>query len=126
VFAIVGDACFTMNGMELITAAEYAVPVIWIVENNNMQSITYFGSKMLHPTNQPLRSSQYSRQLKVAAIARAMGLSATLVDKPGQIQDAVRLALSRHEPWVIEVRVDPDVPPPLGERLKSLAGFIEK
>jgi acetolactate synthase-1/2/3 large subunit len=126
VFAIVGDACFTMNGMELITAAEYGVPVIWIVENNNMQSITFFGSKMLHPTNQPLRSSQYSRKLQVAAIARAMGLSATLVDKPGQIQDAVRVALSRREPSVIEVRVDPEIPPPLGERLKSLAGFIEK
>jgi acetolactate synthase I/II/III large subunit len=126
VFAIVGDACFTMNGMELITAAEYRVPVIWIVENNNMQSITYYGSKKLHPTNQPLRSSQYTRKLRVADIARAMGLSATVVDKPGQIQDVVRLALSRHEPWVIEVRVDPEIPPPLGERLKSLAGFIER
>jgi acetolactate synthase-1/2/3 large subunit len=126
VFAIVGDACFTMNGMELITAAEYGVPVIWIVENNNMQSITFFGSKKLHPTNQPLRSSQYTRKLHVADIARAMGLSATVVERPGQIQDVVRLALSRREPWVIEVSVDPNIPPPLGDRLKSLAGFIEK
>jgi acetolactate synthase I/II/III large subunit len=126
VFAVVGDACFTMNGMELITAAEYAVPVIWIVENNNMQSITFFGSKKLHPNNQPLRSSQYSRRLHVAEIARAMGLSATVVDRPGQLQDAVRRALTRREPCVIEVRVDPAIPPPLGERLQSLAGFIEK
>jgi hypothetical protein len=36
------------------------------------------------------------------------------------------LALSRREPWVIEVCVDPAIPPPLGDRLKSLAGFIEK
>ena len=126
VFAIVGDACFTMNGMELITAAEYDVPVIWIVENNNMQSITYFASRRLHPTGQPLRSSQYARKLQVSAIARAMGLSATVVEKPGQIQEAVRTALSRREPWVIEVRVDPSIPPPAGDRVKSLAGFIEK
>jgi len=126
VFAIIGDACFTMNGMELITGAEYAVPVIWIVENNNMQSITYFGSKKLHPSSQPLRSSQYRRKLHVAEIARAMGISASLVERPGQIQDVVRKALSRREPWVIEVCVDPDIPPPLGERLQSLAGFIEK
>ncbi len=125
-FAIIGDACFTMNGMELITAAEYGVPVIWIVENNNMQSITFFGSKKLHPKNQPLRSSQYSRKLHVAEIARAMGLSATRIEKPGQIQDAVRKALFRREPWVVEVCVDPEIPPPLGERLESLAGFIEK
>jgi acetolactate synthase-1/2/3 large subunit len=124
-FAIVGDACFTMNGMELLTAAEYDVPVIWIVENNNMQSITFFGSKMLHPTSRPLRSSQYSCKLQVAAIARAMGISATIVDKPGQMQGAVRKALSRAEPCVIEVRVDADVSPPLDERMNSLAGFIE-
>lgn len=126
VFAIVGDACFTMNGMELITAAEYGVPVIWIVENNNMQSITFFASKKLNASGQPLRSSQYSRKLQVSAIVRAMGLSATVVDSPGQIQDAVRTALSRREPWVIEVRVDPSIPPPLGDRVKSIAGFIEK
>jgi thiamine pyrophosphate-dependent acetolactate synthase large subunit-like protein len=81
---------------------------------------------MLHPTSQPLRSAQYERKLQVAAIARAMGISATVVDKPGQIQDAVRRALSRAEPSVIEVRVNPDIPPPLGERMTSLAGFIER
>jgi acetolactate synthase I/II/III large subunit len=126
VFAIVGDACFTMNGMELITAAEYRIPVIWIVENNNMQSITFFASKKLNASGQALRSAQYSRKLKVAEIARAMGLSATVVDGPNQIQDAVRTALSRCEPWVIEVRVDPGIPPPAGDRVKSIAGFIER
>jgi acetolactate synthase-1/2/3 large subunit len=126
VFAIVGDACFTMNGMELITAAEHRLPIIWIVENNDMQGITYHGSRMLSPTGQPLRSSQYLRKLEVAAIARAMGLSATVVDRPGQLQDAVRAALARNEPSVIEVRVDALIPPPIGERAKSLAGFIEQ
>jgi acetolactate synthase-1/2/3 large subunit len=126
VFAIVGDACFTMNGMELITAAEHGIPVTWIVENNNMQGITYHCSKTLTQSGQPLRSSQYRRKLDVAAIARAMGLQATVVDQPGQMQDAVRAALARSEPAVIEVRVDAQIPPPLGERAKSLAGFIER
>ncbi|MEO7096670.1 MAG: thiamine pyrophosphate-dependent enzyme, partial [Polyangiales bacterium] len=48
VFAIVGDGCFSMNGMDLLTAAEYDVPVIWIVENNNMHGITWHCSKILN------------------------------------------------------------------------------
>jgi acetolactate synthase I/II/III large subunit len=124
VFALVGDGCFAMNGMDLITAAEHDVPVIWIVESNNMHGITWHCSKLLsHGT--PMRSAVYRRPLEVAALARAMGLHARVVDRPGQIQDAVRELLRIQAPGVIEVRVDPSVAPPLGERAKSLAGFIE-
>jgi thiamine pyrophosphate-dependent acetolactate synthase large subunit-like protein len=34
-------------------------------------------------------------------------------------------ALSQREPAVIEVRVDPEIPPPLGDRAKAIAGFIK-
>jgi acetolactate synthase-1/2/3 large subunit len=125
VFAIVGDGCFTMNGMDLITAAEHDVPVIWIVENNNMHGITWHATKILSKGT-PMRAAVYRRPLEVAAIARAMGVHARVVDRPGQIKDAVREALRTGGPSVIEVRVDANVMPPLGERAKSLAGFIER
>ncbi|MBW2736503.1 MAG: thiamine pyrophosphate-binding protein [Deltaproteobacteria bacterium] len=60
VIAIVGDACFTMNGMELITAAEYDVPVVWIVENNNMHGIIYHGAKLVG-RRQPMEAIRYRR-----------------------------------------------------------------
>ncbi len=124
VFALVGDGCFAMNGMELITAAEQNVPVIWIVESNNMHGITWHGSKILG-RGTPLHSVVYKRPLEVAALARAMGLHARVVDRPGQMQDAVRELLRLQSPGLIEVRVDPAIMPPLGERVKALAGFIE-
>jgi acetolactate synthase-1/2/3 large subunit len=124
VFALVGDGCFAMNGMELITAADHDVPVIWIVECNNMHGITWHCSKLLnHGT--AMRAAVYRRPLEVAALARAMGLHARVVDRPGQMQDAVSELLRMQAPGVIEVRVDPRVVPPLGERAKALAGFIE-
>ncbi len=124
VFAIVGDACFTMQGMDLLTAVEYDIPVIWVVENNNMHGITWHCSKILgHGT--AFESIKYRRPLEVAAIARAMGMSSWIVDAPGKMQDAVREAMRRGGPSLIEVRVDPDIVPPLGERMRSLAGFIE-
>ena len=48
-----------------------------------------------------------------------------VVDAPNMIQDVVTEALRRGGPAVIEVRVDPQVCPPLGERARSLSGFIE-
>lgn len=124
VFAIVGDGCFTMNGMDLLTAADNDIPVIWIVENNNMHGITWHCSKILSKGT-PMRAAKYKRPLEVAAIARAMGIQSWVVDSPGQIQSAVSEALRRGGPAVIEVRVDGSVCPPLGDRAKSLAGFIE-
>ncbi len=125
VFAIIGDACFTMNGMELVTAVEYGIPrIVWIVENNNMHGITWHGSKLVG-SRTPLESVRYKRPLQVASIARAMGLAAWVVDGPNQIQDAVREALLAPGPSLIEVRVDGNIPPPLGDRAKSIAGFVE-
>lgn len=125
VIAIVGDACFTMNGMELITAAEYGIPrLVWIVENNQMHGITYHGSKMVG-SRLPLASVRYQRALDIAAITRAMGLASFVVEKPNEIQGALKEALLVKGPSVIEVRTDPEIGPPLGDRAKSIAGFVE-
>lgn len=126
IIAIVGDACFTMNGMELITAVESEVPVVWIVEHNNMQGITHHASKRLSRNKQPLRSAGYRKRVDVAAIARAMGLHTDVVEQPGEIQLAFKRALRSRGPALIEVRVDPTLEPPLGDRARSLAGFIER
>jgi thiamine pyrophosphate-dependent acetolactate synthase large subunit-like protein len=126
VFSIIGDACFTMNGMDLISAVECEAPVIWIVEHNNMHGITYHFSKKQSATGKPLRSTQYRNWLDVAGIAQAMGLLSFVVDRPGQLQQVVTQALAAKRPALIEVQVDPMAPIPIGDRAKSLAGFIER
>jgi acetolactate synthase-1/2/3 large subunit len=125
VVALVGDGCFTMNGLDLVTAVEHDVPVVWIVENNDMHGITWHCSKLLNH-GRGIRAALSRKPLQIAAIARAMGLHACVVDRPGQIQGAFREALRLRGPALIEVRVDANVVPPLGERAKSLAGFIEQ
>ena len=125
IVAIVGDACFTMNGMELLAAVECGLPhLVWIVENNNMHGITYYASKAL--SSGVLSSVRYKRPLEVAAIARAMGLAAWVVDRPGQMQTALTEALKSPGPALIEVRVDASIAPPLGDRVRSISGFVEK
>ncbi len=124
VVAIVGDGCFTMNGMDLLTAVEYNVPVLWIVENNNMHGITWHCSGILGK-GRALEAARYKKPLEIAAIARAMGMRAWKVSEPGTIAACVREALQLNGPALIEVCVDGSICPPLGERARSLAGFIE-
>lgn len=126
VIAIVGDACFTMNGMELLTASEYGIPVLWIVENNNMHGITFHASAKVGKHGKPLTSIRYDRPIEIASIARSMGLRAWVVDAPGKLQRAVREWSESSAPGLIEVRVDGSVAPPAGGRAASLAGFIRR
>jgi acetolactate synthase-1/2/3 large subunit len=125
VFAITGDGCFMMNGMDLITAAEREIPVIWIVENNNMQAITWYCSQQLNG-GRGMEAARYRKPVDIARMAEAMGLPAYVVEAPGHLKRVVQEAMQRKGPTVIDVRVDVSVPPPLGARAKSLAGFIRK
>jgi acetolactate synthase I/II/III large subunit len=125
VIAIIGDGCFAMNGMELLTASENDLPVLWLVEHNNMHAITWHVSQTL-ANGRAMQAALFRRPLEVAAIARAMGLQSWVVDAPGTLQGAVREALATRRPSLIEVRVDARIPPPAGARARSLAGFIER
>ena len=122
IVAIVGDGCFAMNGMELLTAVEYDVPMIWIVENNQRHGITWHGSQLVGD-KRPMESVVYDKPIDIFAIASAMGLEAEQVDRPDQIGDALKRALQSKRPYLIDVRVDPDIAPPLAARAVSVGGF---
>lgn len=121
VVTIVGDACFTMNGMEWLVAAEHDVPVVCIVENNGMHGISHHASRRID--GQPLECLTLPRPVEICEIARSMGLDATRVDAPGQIVDAFNQALERGRPTIVEVVVDATIPPPMEDRAELIAGF---
>ncbi|MFB7867859.1 thiamine pyrophosphate-binding protein [Streptomyces sp. NPDC056069] len=122
IIAIVGDACFAMNGMELLTAREYDIPVVWIVENNQSHGISYHGSKLVNG-GRAMQCIVNKKMVSAAAIAGAMGIPSWQVDQPGQIDQILNQALAVSGPAVIEVHVDPEVSPPLAERARTVAGF---
>lgn len=122
IIAIVGDACFTMNGMDLLTAREYDIPVVWIVENNQGHGISYHGSKLVNG-GRAMQCIVNNKRISAAAIAGAMGIPVWEVDQPGQIGHVLREAITVSGPTVIEVHVDAEISPPLAERAKTVAGF---
>lgn len=122
IVAIIGDACFMMNGMELITAREYQVKVIWIVENNQMHGITWHGSQLVNQ-GKPMHSVINRYPVSVSRIAEAMGIPVFSVSAPGHMQRTFPKALRISGPSLIEVLVDGSISPPLGDRARTVAGF---
>ena len=101
-----GDGCFLMNGQELATAAQYKLPVVFVVVNNGM-----YGTIRMHQEREyPARV--YATALEnpdFAALARAYGLHGELVAQTAQFAGAFERALASGKPALLEVRIDPEV-----------------
>jgi len=104
VVSINGDGDFLMNGQELATAVQYALPVIFVVVNNGM-----YGTIRMHQEREyPARV--YATALRnpdFAALARAYGAHGEAVDETAQFAPAFERAAASGKPALIEVRIDP-------------------
>jgi pyruvate dehydrogenase (quinone) len=116
VVVFAGDGAMQMNGMaELITIKHYwqqwADPrlVVAILHNNDLNQVTW---EMRAMAGSPkFAESQTLPDVDYAAFASSLGLHGIAVDKPDDLRTAWTNALSADRPTVLDVRVDPDVPP---------------
>lgn len=123
VVALGGDGAFAMSGMEIHTAVEHGIPVIWIVLNNGGHGMVYHGDRIL--MNRRLDSSTFRTGLDVYGVARSLGARAFQVDSPEAFRGALRDALGSGEPCVIDTRIDPEeVPHALRDRVATLKKFF--
>ena len=126
IISIAGDACFLMNGMELVTASEYEIPVLWIIENNQMHGITKHGSELVDK-GRAMKCIQYKKNVSICTISKAFGLKSIKATNESQFREALELGIkvvsNDKDPFVIEVCVDPDAAPPLLARAAVVGGF---
>jgi acetolactate synthase-1/2/3 large subunit len=112
-----GDGDFHMTGMEVATAANHGIPVIWVVLKNSMlgmirdvQTVSY--------QNRYISCSFYDTDF--VSLARALGAEGSRVESPEEIGPAVEKALQHQGPTVIEVTVDSAELPPMKPRMLAL------
>jgi acetolactate synthase-1/2/3 large subunit len=108
VVCVTGDGCFLMHGMEVATAVNHGVAVVWIVFNNG-------GMRMVEQGQKQLYGEAYSWQftpVDFARLGRALGATGVRVTRPDQLAGAIGRALRAKKPTVIDVIVDPDQEPP--------------
>ena len=120
VVALVGDGDFLMTIHELATAAQYGLPIVAVVFNNqswqsinDLQMAAYGDERRLACDFERPDGTLYSPDF--AALARSFGCAAATVTQAADVGDAVRRAVDSGEPTVIEVPVNRTPPYSGGE-----------
>lgn len=116
VISIVGDGAMLMNGSEISTAAHYNIPVKWVVFNDERYNMPYAGITKLFGEARAQIPCELPR-CDFAKMAEAFGVKGYTVTRPGQITEIMPEVLASKKPTVIDVKIDKDPVPPIGQRL---------
>ncbi len=117
-----GDGCFFMNGMEILTAKEYNLPIIYFIINNSMLGYVEHGHQYLYG-----RSLECFKQvrLSITEMAKGMGIRAMQICSNEEISKITEFVSHTDGPCLIELVIDGTEPPPIVGRLKALKQFNE-
>ncbi|MFD1953221.1 thiamine pyrophosphate-binding protein [Paenibacillus thailandensis] len=121
VVCITGDGCFFMHGMEVLTAKEYRLPILFVVVNNARLGMVYHGHALQFKRTHP---SFEQEPVSIAGMAAAMGIPSCRVNELSDInEDAIGKLLGAGGPAILEVALTDNNTPPMGDRVKFLSSF---
>ncbi|MCR8644207.1 thiamine pyrophosphate-binding protein [Paenibacillus sp. N1-5-1-14] len=117
---ITGDGCFFMHGMEVLTAIEYKLPIVFVVMNNARLGMVYHGHNLQYKRSHP-RFEQ--APISISDMARGMGIPSARVDNMEQLHAWCEQHKAYKGPSIIEVALVDNNVPPMGDRVKFLSSF---
>lgn len=121
VVCITGDGCFFMHGMEILTAKEYHLPILFIVMNNARLGMVYHGHSLQFQRTHP---SFEQNPINISALAAAMDIPSFRVTELLDInEDLMNHFMNLNGPAVLEVALTDHNTPPMGDRVKFLSSF---
>ncbi|MGD8683454.1 MAG: thiamine pyrophosphate-binding protein [Chloroflexota bacterium] len=113
VVSVSGDGAFLMSAMELATAANHDLAIVWVVMNDERYGIIHDLQKGLYGGR--VLGSAY-RNPDLVTFASAFGIAGQRVERPDELRSALRQALDRDAPALLDVRFDADAIPPVRPR----------
>ncbi|ASS68536.1 MULTISPECIES: thiamine pyrophosphate-binding protein [unclassified Paenibacillus] len=117
VAVVAGDGCFFMNGMDILTAKEYRIPVVYFVINNAMLSYVERGQQFLFSRSIP---DYKQERISIAAMMEAAGVRSMSVESIEEMAAIPSFLEGLDGPCLIEVITDGTEPAPILDRLKAL------
>jgi len=118
VICVTGDGAMLMSSLELTVAVEQQLPVTFVVLNDANLGMVSHGQRLSGAEMVATRITPVS----FAQIAQACGMVAMTVHSRSEL-DEVPLAWLRDAdggPRLVDVKIDPDAVPPIGERIAAL------
>ncbi len=121
VVCITGDGCFFMHGMEILTAKEYNLPILFVVMNNARLGMVYHGHSLQFRRTHP---SFEQESINISAMAAAMNIPSYRINELEDInQGVIDGLMNLNGPAVLEVSLVDNNTPPMGDRVKFLSSF---
>ncbi|OBI12406.1 thiamine pyrophosphate-binding protein [Mycobacterium sp. E2497] len=118
---IAGDGAFFMHGLEVHTAVQYALPVTFVLFNNNAHAMCVTREQLFY-------QNRYSyNRFRPSALGTGLatmfpGLTSVDVSEPAQLAAALRTSLDIEGPAVVSVECDADEIPPFAPFLAVPSG----
>ncbi|WP_370277628.1 thiamine pyrophosphate-binding protein [Pontibacterium sp.] len=115
---ITGDGSYLMSGQEITVAAQQQLPLVMIILNDNALGMVKHGQRL----GGAEQTGFALPEINFALMAEAMGIEGIVVESPWELEavDFERL-FAKRGPTIIDIRIDPEEIPPMGERIKGLA-----
>ncbi|UOE94625.1 thiamine pyrophosphate-binding protein [Alkalihalobacillus sp. LMS39] len=121
VVCITGDGCFFMHGMEILTAKEYNLPILFVVMNNARLGMVYHGHSLQYKR---AHASFEQKPMSIAAMAEAMDIPSFRVEKMEDVSaEMVDHLVHLKGPTLLEIALVDNNVPPMGDRVKFLSSF---
>ncbi len=108
VMVVTGDMAFGVSAMEMETAVRHHIPIIVVVVNNDGPCAGQDFRTFYPPGHEP--ATAYLSRIAYEKIMEAFGGHAESVDRPEQVQPALRRAADSGVASCVNVHVDPHVP----------------
>lgn len=115
---ITGDGSYLMSGQEITVALQHQLPVIYVILNDSALGMVKHGQKLggAEEIGFELPPIDYSK------MAESMGIEGITIKTPDELVaiDWKRLG-DKKAPTLINLLIDPEEVPPMGQRVKGLA-----
>lgn len=114
----VGDGSFFMNGMEILTAKHYKMPIIYFVINNAMLAYVEHGHRYLY--GRTLRDGFVQERISIAEMGRAIGIKSMEIRKIEDMKNIEGFISNLDGPCIIELITDGTEKVSTADRFKAL------
>jgi acetolactate synthase I/II/III large subunit len=104
VIDVAGEASILMNIQEMSTIAQYRLPVKAFILNNQYMGMVRQWQELLHGARY---SESYTAALPdFVKLAEAFGAVGRRIERPGEVDDAIREMIETPRPFILDVAVD--------------------